>query len=108
MSVEPLHQFFSHWGIVETSLRKVKDNKERETGIQCPVMVGIVLKGLRSVHRFLAGGSACSRSARGDTHRCLRPAVHDKFDIIYGMLNQYLRNLLSTPPGIALANGRQR
>jgi len=33
MRVEPLHQFFTHRGIIETSLRKVKDNEERKTGI---------------------------------------------------------------------------
>jgi len=102
MRVQPLHQFFTHRGIIETSLRKVKDDEERETGIQCPVMVSIVLKGLRSVQRFLERGSADYRSNRGDTHRRLRPAIHDKFDIIYGVLYQHLRNLLATTPGTAI------
>jgi hypothetical protein len=53
MHVKPLHQLFAHWGVIEASLGKVKDNKERETGIQCPVMVSVILKGLRPVHRFL-------------------------------------------------------
>ena len=105
MRVEPLHQFFTHRGIIETSLRKVKDNKQRETGVQCPVMVSIVLKGLRSVQRFLERGSADYRSNRGDTHRRLRPAIHDKFDIIYGVLDQHLRNLLTAPPGTAILAG---
>ena len=105
MRVEPLHQLFSHWGIVEAGLRKVKDNKEGETGVQCPVMISIVLKGLGSVYQFLTGGSARSRGVRGDTHRCFRPAVHDELDIVHGMLNQYLRNLLPTSPKITLTGG---
>jgi hypothetical protein len=103
--VEPLHQLFPHRGIVEAGLRKVKDNKERETGIQCPVMIGIVLKGLGSVYQFLARGSAHSRGVRGDTHRCFRPAVHDELHIVYGMLDQYLRNLFPTSSKITLASG---
>ncbi len=105
MRVEPLHQLFTHRGIIETSLRKVKDNKERETGVQCPVVVSIVLKGLRSVQRFLERRSADYRSNRGDTHRRLRPAIHDKFDIIYGVPDQHLRNLLAAPPGTAILAG---
>jgi hypothetical protein len=42
MGVEPLHQLFPHWGIVETDFGEIKDNKERETGIQRSVMVGII------------------------------------------------------------------
>lgn len=106
MRVEPLHQLFPHRGIVEAGLRKVKDNKKRETGVQCPVMISIVLKGLGSVYQFLARGSACSRGVRRDTHRCFRPAVHDEFDIVYSMLDQYLRNLLPPSPKITLASGR--
>jgi hypothetical protein len=33
MRVEPLHQLFAHGSIVKSSLWKVKDDKERKTGI---------------------------------------------------------------------------
>jgi hypothetical protein len=33
MRVQPLHQFFTHRGIVETRLREVEDNKEGKAGI---------------------------------------------------------------------------
>jgi hypothetical protein len=33
MRIEPLHQLFAHGSIVKSSLWKVKDDKERETGI---------------------------------------------------------------------------
>ena len=103
MRVEPLHQLFAHGSIIETSLRKVKDNKERETSIQCPVMVGVVTKGLWSVDRFLERVSARSSVAGRDTHRRFPPAVHNKLNIIYGMLDQYLRGLFVTPSEMVLA-----
>ncbi len=92
MRIEPLHQLFAHGGIIKSSLRQVKDNKERKTGIQYPVMIGIVMNGLWSVHRFLPRRSARSSGAGagGDTHRCLCPAVHNELDIIYRMLDQHL------------------
>lgn len=102
MRVEPLHQFFAHGGIIKTGLRKVKDNKERETGVQHPVTVGVVLKGLWSVHRFLLRGSAYSSGAGGDTHRRFPPAGHNMINIIYGMFNQHLRGLFVTPSETAL------
>src|SRR5258707_5078875 len=107
MSVEPLHQLFANGSIIKSSLGKVKDNKERKTGIQYPVMVGIVMKGLRSVHRFLARGSAHSSGAGGDTHRRFRPAVHNELNIIYSMLDQYLRGLFGTPSEMTLASRSQ-
>ena len=44
---------------------------------------------------------------RRDTHGCSRPAVHNELDIIYCMLDQYLRGLFVTPSEMALASRSQ-
>ena len=107
MRIQPLHQLFAHGGIVETSLRKIKDNKKGKAGIQCPVVVGIIMKGLWSVHRFLSRGSARSSGTGGVTHRRFPPAIHNELNIIYGMLDQYLGGLFITPSETALACSSQ-
>jgi hypothetical protein len=74
MRVQPLHQLFAHGGIIETSLRKIKDNKKGKTGIQCPVVVGIIMKGLWSVHRFLSRGVSALKWHRRNHSQTLAPS----------------------------------
>lgn len=107
MRVEPLHQLFSNWSVIKASLGKVKDDKERETSVQCPVMISIVLKGLRPVHRFLARGQRTHVTAEGDTYGSLRPTLHDELDIIESMLNQHGRYLFAAPSKTPLTSGLQ-
>lgn len=50
-------------------------------------MVGIVLKGMRSVQWFLAGGSEHLHAVEQEAHGSLCPAVYNNPDIVHGTLN---------------------
>jgi len=47
--------------------------------------------------------SALKWRRRRDTHRRSRPAAHNELNILYCMLDQYLRGLFVTPSEMALA-----
>lgn len=53
------------------------------------------------------GVSALKWRWRRDTYRHSRPAAHNELDIIYCMLDQYLRGLFVTPSEMALVSRSQ-
>ena len=83
VDIQPFHQIVSNGGIFQAILWQVKDSKERQTGVQSPVMVSVIGICCDPLGTMV---SKIAYSICHDPYRSVYPAFFSKVDIIHRQL----------------------